>query len=254
MNINDRLRLIREDKGLSQAKFAKKFNLAQSTYAQYELDKRALPDNLKESLATEFNINIHWLVTGIGSMYLGKGANLSKQEIDDKINSQLLNFKQTVVEQGKRIMNSKGVSALLDGNYTNTAPLRILSQSVSAGHGDHWNDDNDIIDIIQIPEYFIRGHKLDKVFGLKVRGNSMEDVKISHGDVVIFAQGEMADSGIHVISIDGDLYVKSLEYNPIKRIVKVISKNQNYEPMVISIDDDRMSILGKVISWIHSDF
>ena len=73
MEINDRLRMLREKAGKSQAKFAIDFNLPQSTYAQYEKGGRAVPDDLKQQLA-QMGINIHWLVTGKGPVYLDRSS------------------------------------------------------------------------------------------------------------------------------------------------------------------------------------
>ena len=72
MTINDRLRLIRESLQESQAKFSSRFGLPQTTYANYELNKRSIPDELKMNLAA-MGINLHWLITGEGEMTLKDG-------------------------------------------------------------------------------------------------------------------------------------------------------------------------------------
>lgn len=68
--IHDRLKAIRHAEGYSQALFAKKLDLPQNTYCQYEIGKRSIPDVVKIKLSSIEGINLHWLLTGMGSMYL----------------------------------------------------------------------------------------------------------------------------------------------------------------------------------------
>ncbi len=67
--VNERLILIRQQFGISQAKFAKNIGLPQSTYAQYEKGGRNVPDELKIELA-KLGFNMHWMITGQGNMFL----------------------------------------------------------------------------------------------------------------------------------------------------------------------------------------
>lgn len=69
-NINDRLRKVRENTGLSQYKFAEVFNLPQSTYAQYEKGGRSVPNDLIARLQVQYNLNLNWFFSGEGEMYL----------------------------------------------------------------------------------------------------------------------------------------------------------------------------------------
>jgi len=68
MEIFHRLANVRKALGGSQGVFAKKLGLSQSTYANYEKGSRALPDSTKNALS-RFGINLHWLITGEGSMF-----------------------------------------------------------------------------------------------------------------------------------------------------------------------------------------
>ena len=71
MEIYDRLKIIREADGSSQARFAAKFGVAQSTYGQWELGKRSIPDEFKIQLSN-IGVNLHWLITGEGQMIKGE--------------------------------------------------------------------------------------------------------------------------------------------------------------------------------------
>ena len=68
MEINGRLKSIRQKLGESQASFAPKLGLNQSTYSKYELDGRIVPDDLKSKLYS-MGVSLDWLVTGEGEMF-----------------------------------------------------------------------------------------------------------------------------------------------------------------------------------------
>ncbi len=61
MNI-DRLKEIREDKGLYQADIAKKINIKQQQYSEYEIGKRLIPINYLSELADIYEVSIDYLI------------------------------------------------------------------------------------------------------------------------------------------------------------------------------------------------
>lgn len=61
MNI-DRLKEIREDKGLYQTDIAKKLNIKQQQYSEYEIGKRLIPINYLSELADIYGVSIDYLI------------------------------------------------------------------------------------------------------------------------------------------------------------------------------------------------
>lgn len=57
-----RLRDLREDHDLTQASIAKYLHCAQNTYHQYETEKRQIPLNLLEKLATYYNTSVDYIL------------------------------------------------------------------------------------------------------------------------------------------------------------------------------------------------
>ena len=51
MTLGDKLKNLRESKDMTQSEMAKLLGVAQSTYSQYEIGDRRLPDDLKIKLA-----------------------------------------------------------------------------------------------------------------------------------------------------------------------------------------------------------
>lgn len=65
----ERLKQFRITTGLTQAEFAKRYNISQKNVSDYEND-REMPDKLKLVLLSQDGLNLNWLVGGVGSMKL----------------------------------------------------------------------------------------------------------------------------------------------------------------------------------------
>lgn len=61
MNI-DRLREIREDKGLSQTKVAERLKMKQQQYSKYELGIRSMPIEKLNTLADFYHTSVDYLI------------------------------------------------------------------------------------------------------------------------------------------------------------------------------------------------
>ena len=85
----------------------------------------------------------------------------------------------------------------------------------------------------------------EKIFGLKVRGDSMIEDGIFEGDTVIVKSQQNANNNDIVIAmIDKETTVKRYFKN--KSEIKLIPANKNYEPINVTVKNE-FSILGKVI-------
>nr|WP_321265229.1 S24 family peptidase [uncultured Sphaerochaeta sp.] len=128
--------------------------------------------------------------------------------------------------------------------------IPIITQKLSAGPGQPWTQD-DIIDGERLPiiSRFIKPWNKDRVFAAEVRGDSMSGIQMFDGDMVIFVRGEVEGDGIYVITVDDEVYVKRVAFNPFDRKVTIKSENDRYDP--ITVDADRITLVGKVIGWLH---
>lgn len=68
--MKDRIKLIRQNAGMTQQEFAKQIGVSRNTIATYETSVRVPIDAIVLSICREFNINETWLRTGEGSMYM----------------------------------------------------------------------------------------------------------------------------------------------------------------------------------------
>jgi len=65
-----RLKNIRESINLTQKEFGDKINIAMSAVSRYELNDTLPNKDVLNKIVEFFNINLHWLLTGTGSMFL----------------------------------------------------------------------------------------------------------------------------------------------------------------------------------------
>lgn len=66
--MNNRIKEIRNKKGLTQVEFASRLGLKQNSIAQIEMGKRNPSDQVILSICREFGVNELWLRTGEGAM------------------------------------------------------------------------------------------------------------------------------------------------------------------------------------------
>lgn len=69
MELNDRIKLIRNNEGITQQEFADKLGLKRNTVASYEINKITPSDRTILDICREFNVNENWLRTGEGEMF-----------------------------------------------------------------------------------------------------------------------------------------------------------------------------------------
>ena len=90
---------------------------------------------------------------------------------------------------------------------------------------------------------------------VRVVGDSMTDMSLYNGDVVIFDRSQIEGNGVYVISIEGEVRVKRLEYRVFEKKLIISSENQRSypNPEIISFEyaQEALLIHGEVICWVH---
>lgn len=92
-----RLKSIREYFNLNQQEMADSLNLSKTGYWNYENGKRELGSDEFFSLNRIYNININWLLTGEGGMFL------SEEIKPAQVPSRFLDIKAMILNQGKNL-------------------------------------------------------------------------------------------------------------------------------------------------------
>ncbi len=70
MTLIDRFKMIRNTLGLTQKEFGKALNKTYIMIQNYEKGRRNITDGILLNLQDIFNVNIEWMRTGEGSMFL----------------------------------------------------------------------------------------------------------------------------------------------------------------------------------------
>lgn len=223
MDINDRLRLIRLDLQLSQAKFAAKYGIPQSTYAQYEKGGRSVPDELKESISNSLKVNLNWLITGKGDMYL-----------NDHQTDSIVTFRSPYADQDQT-----------------TLLIPMTNMKLSAGRGWDWDSDESFTgELLPVPMKIARRFDGDKLIAATVKGDSMEPT-LHDGEPVAYVREFESGDGIYALAILDEVYIKRLSIDRLKREITIISDNPKYPAKTYPMDQEGLQVLGKVVFWIH---
>lgn len=68
--VGERLEELRKMLNMTQQEFATKLNIPQRTYSNYENETNKVPIEILQTISAKFHVNLHWLLTGEGEMYL----------------------------------------------------------------------------------------------------------------------------------------------------------------------------------------
>ena len=183
-------------------------------------------------MSQRFNVNLHWLITGQGEMYVGGNAGesaCSGNSNDGAVSRQPLALKDSV-------------------------EVPMLDLRLSAGMGDEWGFGSPTGESIYVPKRVARRYPSNSVFvGALVDGDSMEPT-LHDGEPVVFVKGFVKGDGIYVLAVNGELFVKRLEFNRILNKLRIISDNPKYPPTELGMDAlEGVRILGKVVIWVHGE-
>lgn len=70
MSINQRIRMLRQELNLSQAKFAAAISISSGYIAGIELGNRRVNDRIIKLICSTYRVREEWLRTGMGDMFL----------------------------------------------------------------------------------------------------------------------------------------------------------------------------------------
>ena len=149
------------------------------------------------------------------------------------------------------------VDELKNGNTTQSNDTfsikKITSYFASAGGGNEINDIEvyDTDEVLQIDKAFFKLPPSKNARAIRVDGYSMVPMLLPDSWVIFEEESEFKGDGLYVINYSGQLMVKLLQLTP-KGILRVISKNEDFESYEIKVNEDNQyfHIVGKVIKSI----
>ncbi|QQO10327.1 LexA family transcriptional regulator [Breznakiella homolactica] len=133
--------------------------------------------------------------------------------------------------------------------------LPLFGQPAAAGPGQEPNQLSNIESYIPVVFEMLGGVAPRNCGIVRVVGDSMTDMGLFNGDLVVFDRSQLEGDGIYVISIGEDVRVKRIEYRPFEKKIIISSENlKRYpNPEIISYEqaENMLRIHGKVICWMH---
>lgn len=78
LDIQDRVKLLRETLGMSQEDFGNKLSLQRSAISLMERKQRNVTDRTVRDICREFNVDYIWLTTGKGEMFAGEEVEFAR--------------------------------------------------------------------------------------------------------------------------------------------------------------------------------
>lgn len=116
--LQENLKQIRLKLGYSQQEIADKLKININTYRGYEYNKREMPYETLRYLIDKFNVNINWLLTGTGNMFLNSSIdddilisqkNLYNNTVSFKIGNRLTQIQEENKFQDKEMAKTLGI-------------------------------------------------------------------------------------------------------------------------------------------------
>ena len=224
MDIHQRFRELRKVLNLTQKEMAqKKEKKDYSSIQKFENGNRTITDGILLNLQEKFNVNIDWLRTGKGSIFL--------ENKQDKIINKV---------QIKNVTNNN-----IDNNNINIPFYTDIS--ASAGYGAFVGMEE--YENVSISKSVMKVNNNSVI--ITVTGDSMEPTLYNKDKVVIDTNDryELKKNKVYVIRKDNELYIKRFS-TCINGICIFTSDNTKYESVVIN-EYDSSSIIGRLKSVIR---
>jgi phage repressor protein C with HTH and peptisase S24 domain len=212
--INNRFADIRKSTGLNRKQFADSLGINQSVAGDIELGKREPSREVMLKLATIYNVDIHWLLTGDGKQ-----------------------VREATTTIGLNRLPVYQLSELPEGAFI----VPLLDQRLSAGPGSYLPEEDNAKALIHVPSYL--SHYGDKIAALTVDGDSMYPT-LHRGDMVVCDSCGWSGEGIYALRMSGAGFVKRITKRPGKLII--ISDNPKYPPQEEPEESEDIEIIGRV--------
>ena len=220
--IGERLKQIRQVLGIKQVDLAKVLKINPSAISQMESGRTNPSLETLSELVVNYNVNLHWLITGIGKMF--NTANDTSSQ-----NGSWDNFQKLLNDRLEEI-----VQAHLDLRDSDTVEIPVSGEIAA---GEPMENYGTLLDVVTVRRSLING-ALNNFVALRVNGRSMEP-DIRNQDVVLIRYcnewRELAGK-ICAVRIDGGITLKRLILDDVQKMIVLLSINENYQPILIDPD------------------
>jgi len=132
-NIYERIKSIRKKMNFSSRElFADALSIPFGTLRSYEQAKiKVIPDTFLHALTSKFNVNINWLITGEGEMFIKNNSPKSYNQIISENSGQI-----TGISKGDTIFNKNEATPKLNETQIDKATYSLFLESYNKAKRD----------------------------------------------------------------------------------------------------------------------
>lgn len=218
MNLAQKIKILRENKGWTQGELAKYSGVGKSTIQLYESSnakKNPTAENLQK-IADAFGQKISYFQEILSTDKTPATAHSSKQE-----------------------------------NFYYIPKLNITA---SAGGGNELEglECYESGELMAIDKAFFKTPPSKNIKAIKVDGYSMIPMLMPDSWVIFEETNEFKGDGLYVLNYNNQLMVKLLQLNPFEKLLEIISVNKEYKSYQVRIEENQLALIikGKVLRSI----
>ncbi|MSN96323.1 helix-turn-helix domain-containing protein [Campylobacter sp. FMV-PI01] len=242
MDLAQRLKQLRDEKGWTQSDLAKFSGVSIDSIKGYEIGKtkNITTGNLKK-IANAFNISTQDFFS----------SKLSHSEAKDLSHSVAYS-----VAKSKNLSHTPSNLKMSQNNDFDIVKIPYFEDTYASA-GDEAINYDEMPVIMELDANFLRlflriTTPFKNMHIINAKGDSMEPT-IKDGELLyinpIANEGGINSGSIYVINFDGDVLVKRVDKNPITKALTLISDNPKYSPISIEKDNLKLCrIIGRVVA------
>lgn len=231
----DRFKAVRKHLGINQQAMGEALKINASAISQMENNRIKPSLDTMIQLSHSFNVDLHWLITGRGDMFLdldekrGQDPSKNLKKLKAFINDELMNL--------VKVKESNLQADAFD--------LPVMGE-IAAGPAVETSDT--VLDVVSVRRSMINGNISDYIC-LRVNGHSMEP-DVLHNDVIIIRKGndwERLNGAICAVRIDGAITLKRLSMDDRRKLILLLPINEDYAPIVVDPNEhEDLSLIGSL--------
>jgi phage repressor protein C with HTH and peptisase S24 domain len=226
--LSERFSEIKNDSHLKGKEFADSIDILPQTVSDIERGKREPSKDVLLRLATKYQVNLHWMLTGEGEKYISDGGIATPVESPIAFTNR--------IKRGKPLPVYRK-SDLPAGAFV----VPLLEQRLSAGSGSYLPEKDEAKALIHVPSYLARYG--DQIRALEVDGDSMYPT-LHRGDMVVCDSCGWSGEGVYAVRMNGKGFVKRVTQKPGK--VVLLSDNPKYPALEEPAESQDIEIVGRV--------
>lgn len=256
MKTSEIIKILRENKGISQADLARELRVSRSTISMYESDDRIPTSEMFINMADFFNVDVDYLMGRTTKTTILPETIKYSTPRDQRSRTLLKNMRKLnldgqdkVIEYSELLVESKQYEnphTLSEEQSSYITDEYIESYSVAkaaAGNGaynEHYQDTTyHLIKSVDVPKH---DEQID------VKGNSMEPT-IMDGDVAFLKfSPDCLNNRIYVIQYKDETFIKRCFFDDEE--LTLVSDNPDYENIEISGEElNQTKVVAEVVGW-----